>query len=64
MVSFGVEGMMCEHCKKRVEDSLKAVSGVLSAEANLEAKKVDVETDGSVDEETLKAAVKAAGYEV
>ena len=63
MISFGVEGMMCAHCKKRVEDALKAIEGVVSAEADLDAKKVTVEADG-VSEETLKAAVKDAGYEV
>jgi Cu2+-exporting ATPase len=59
-----VNGMMCAHCKKRVEDALKAVSGVVSAEADLEKKNVSVETDGSVSEDVLKAAVKEAGYEV
>ena len=64
MISFAVNGMMCAHCKKRVEDTLKAIDGVISAEADLEKKSVSVETDGSVSEDTLKAAVKEAGYEV
>lgn len=64
MITFAVNGMMCAHCKKRVEDALKAVSGVVSAEADLEKKNVSVETDGSVSEDVLKAAVKEAGYEV
>ena len=64
MITFAVNGMMCAHCKKRVEDALKAVSGVVSAEADLEKKNVNVETDGSVSEDVLKAAVKEAGYEV
>ena len=64
MITFAVNGMMCAHCKKSVEDALKAVSGVVSAEADLEKKNVSVETDGSVSEDVLKAAVKEAGYEV
>ena len=64
MISFTVNGMMCEHCKKRVEDTLKAIDGVVSANADLEAKKVSVETSREVDIDTLKAAVKGAGYEV
>ena len=64
MISFTVNGMMCEHCKKRVEDTLKAIDGVVSANADLEAKKVSVETSKEVDIDTLKAAVKGAGYEV
>jgi len=64
MISFKVEGMMCEHCKKRVEDALKAVSGVTFAEADLEGKKVTVEAGENVTEEMLKKAVTDAGYEV
>ena len=64
MISFAVNGMMCAHCKKRVEDTLKAINGVISAEADLDKKCVSVETDGSVSEDALKAAVKEAGYEV
>ena len=64
MISFAVNGMMCAHCKKRVEDTLKAINGVISAEADLDKKCVSVETDGSVEENALKAAVKEAGYEV
>lgn len=63
MISFAVNGMMCAHCKKRVEDALKAVDGVVSAEADLDKKTVNVETNGSVSEDVLKAAVKEAGYE-
>ncbi len=64
MISFTVNGMMCEHCKKRVEDTLKAIDGVVSANADLEAKKVSVETSKEVNIDTLKVAVKGAGYEV
>ena len=64
MISFGVEGMMCEHCKGRVENALKEISGVTSAVADLEKKSVTVEADASVSEQALKDAVVAAGYKV
>jgi copper ion binding protein len=64
MISFGVEGMMCEHCKGRVENALKEISGVTNAVADLEKKSVTVEADASVSEQALKDAVVAAGYKV
>ena len=56
-----VEGMMCAHCKARVEQALKAVAGVEHAEADLDAKIATV--TGTADRAALVAAVKAAGYE-
>ncbi len=63
-VVFAVEGMMCEHCKAHVEKALLGVSGVRSAVADLEKKSVSVVAKTSVSEDTLKAAVIAAGYRV
>lgn len=57
-----VEGMMCEHCKKRVLGAVLSVEGVKSAEVNLKKKKVAVY--GTADINAVKAAITAAGYEV
>ena len=57
-----VEGMMCEHCKKRVSEAVKSVSGVESVEVNL--KKKTVEYSGDADIAAVKAAITAAGYSV
>ena len=56
-----VEGMMCAHCKMHVEQALKKVPGVESAEASLEGKSAVV--TGRAERAALIAAVKAAGYE-
>ncbi len=61
-VNFSVEGMMCEHCKAHVEKALLDVKGVKSATADLASKSVTVVVKDSVSEDTLKAAVVAAGY--
>ena len=63
MISFTVNGMMCAHCKKHVEDALMDIDGVVTAVADLDAKKVNIETDREIDVEKLKEAVKKAGYE-
>lgn len=57
-----VEGMMCHHCKARVESVCKAVAGAVDAVVDLEAKQVTVIGQASVDE--LKKAITDAGYEV
>ncbi len=57
-----VEGMMCVHCKARVEQVCKAVAGVTDAVVDLQKKTVTVSGKASVD--MLKKAIVDAGYEV
>ena len=57
-----VEGMMCTHCKARVENVCKVVAGTVDAVVDLQAKQVAVTGTASV--EALKQAIVAAGYEV
>ena len=57
-----VEGMMCTHCKARVESVCKAVPGVLDAVVDLQAKSVTV--TGAADIAAVKKAITDAGYEV
>lgn len=59
-----INGMMCMHCVKHVDDALRAVSGVTDVKVDLETKTAVVTTDGSVSDEALISAVKQAGYEV
>lgn len=59
-----IEGMSCMHCVGAVTKELKAVSGVKNLTVDLKKKSAFVETDGSVADETLRAAVEEAGYEV
>lgn len=57
-----IHGMMCEHCKMHVEKALNAIDGV-SAVVDLEGKKAEVVLTADVSDETLKKAVRDAGYE-
>lgn len=59
-----VEGMMCAHCKARVEGALTAIEGVKSAEVNLDANTATVIAWHTVSAEELVKAVTDAGYEV
>ena len=57
-----VEGMMCPHCKARVETVCKAVEGAVDAVVDLAQKQVTV--TGNADVALLKKAITDAGYEV
>ena len=57
-----VEGMMCPHCKARVEAVCKETAGVQDAVVDLQAKTVTV--TGNADIEILKKSITEAGYEV
>lgn len=57
-----VEGMMCPHCKARVESVCKNVPGATDAVVDLQQKQVTV--SGSADIVALKKAITDAGYEV
>lgn len=57
-----VEGMMCMHCKARVEKICKAVPGTLDAVVDLAAKTVTV--SGEPDIAAVKQAINDADYKV
>ena len=57
-----VEGMMCSHCKARVEKACKSVPGTVDAIVDLEAKTVTV--TGTADVAALKQAITDADYQV
>lgn len=59
-----IQGMSCSHCSNRVEKALSGLDGVSSAQVDLEAGTAAVTLSKAVPDETLKAAVTDAGYEV
>jgi Cu+-exporting ATPase len=64
-VTLNVTGMTCASCVSHVEEALKEVPGVLSANVNLASEKATVEYDtAQTDIEAMRAAVEDAGYGV
>jgi copper chaperone len=61
-ISYSVPTIHCGHCKRAIEDEVSSVSGVRSAEADLETKLVTVHGD-NLDDAALRAAIADAGYE-
>lgn len=58
-----VEGMTCNHCRKRVEDALNAIDGV-QATVDLQEQKAFVKLDKAVSDTMLAGAITEAGYTV
>lgn len=58
-----IDGMMCRHCQKHVNDALINVEGVRDVVVSLEKKNAVMTVADSVSDEALKQAVKEAGYE-
>ncbi len=59
-----IEGMCCEHCAKRVENALSAVSGVVSADVKLKKKAAVVRSREEIDEAEISKVISEAGYTV
>ncbi|MBS4889133.1 MAG: heavy metal translocating P-type ATPase [Anaerococcus vaginalis] len=58
-----VNQMSCNHCKNRVEEILKNISGIENAEVNLDEKLAEVDYFGAIDENEIKEKINNAGYE-
>jgi copper chaperone len=62
-----IEGMKCEHCAKKVSDSLKHIKGVKKVDINLDEKmaivKANVKDESTLIEE-MKNEIQSFGFEV
>lgn len=61
---YTVEGMTCNHCVHHVSMALSEVEGVKDVKVSLAEKSALVNSEDSVQFETLKAAVEEAGYKL
>ncbi len=61
---FGVRGMTCASCVRRVERALTSVEGVAAASVNLATEQATVDVPAGVDVEALRVAVDRAGYDL
>ncbi len=59
--TYSVPGVSCGHCKQAIETELAGVTGVASAEVNVDAKTVTVH--GNADNTAIVAAIDEAGYD-
>ena len=59
-----IEGMMCKHCVKHVNDALSKMNGVTNVVVSLEDNKADVTMDREISMDEFKKVITDAGYEL
>jgi copper ion binding protein len=62
-LTYAVPGMSCEHCRMAITEEVDKVEGVKSVDIDLDKKLVTVRGEG-VQDETVRAAIGEAGYEI
>jgi copper chaperone CopZ len=62
--SYSVSGMSCGHCESAVTKEVTAIPGVTSVTAVAKTGLLTVAAERQLDEETVRAAVDEAGYEL
>ena len=61
---YTVEGMTCNHCVHHVTVALNEVEGVKDVKVSLAEKSVLINSEDSVNFETLRSAVEEVGYKL
>ncbi|WP_303817657.1 heavy metal translocating P-type ATPase [Selenomonas ruminantium] len=59
-----IEGMMCAHCQKHVNDALSKMDGVTAVEVNLEAGTAKVTAEREIPQAEFAQVITDAGYEL
>ncbi len=59
-----IEGMMCAHCQKHVNDALAKMDGVTAVEVNLEAGTAKVTAEREIPQTEFAQVITEAGYEL
>ncbi|MFZ3557671.1 heavy-metal-associated domain-containing protein [Streptomyces sp. BH055] len=61
---YEVKGMTCGHCEGAVAGEISELDGVTSVQASAATGEVTVVSTTPLDEESIRAAVDEAGYEL
>lgn len=63
-INIKVDGMMCQHCVKRVHDTVLKNKNVKSCNVSLETKDVEIVYDGDISLEEIEKDIENQGYTV
>ena len=61
---YRVTGMTCGHCVNAVTTALTKLDGVRDVAVNLDSGVVTLSSDVALDDDSVRAAVDEAGYEL
>ncbi|WP_026877364.1 heavy-metal-associated domain-containing protein [Jiangella gansuensis] len=62
--TYTVVGMTCGHCVSSVREEVGRIDGVTQVDVNLASGAVDVTSDAPLTDDTVRAAVEEAGYQL
>lgn len=62
--NFTVTGMTCDHCVTSVTEEVSEVAGVTEVDVDLASGLLTVTSDGPLDTDAIRSAVRDAGYGV
>lgn len=61
---YTVSGMTCDHCVNAVRTEVGAIDGVKGVDVDLGTGQVRVTSDQPLQDDTVRAAVEEAGYQL
>lgn len=64
MKKIYINGMQCEHCKKRVEKALLSIDNIKEVEVSLEEKCVNIKYNIEVEDSKIIETIENIGFEV
>lgn len=56
--TISIEGMHCEHCAKKVENTLSSIEGINKVKVNLSKKEAIITSKSIIDDQTIKDSFK------
>ncbi len=59
-----IEGMMCEHCKMKVERALSELNGVSKVKVNLKNKTATIYSTKSISNDDIKNSISKLDYKI
>ena len=62
--TYNVTGMTCDHCVRSVTTEFEKLGGVTGVNVDLPTGAVTVTSDAPLDDESVRAAVDEAGFEL
>lgn len=63
-IELNVEGMMCQKCENRIENSLAMLDGVKNVKASRMDKKVVIDAEDNVNQDEIVKRIEDLDYEV
>lgn len=59
-----IEGMHCEHCAKKVENTLKNIEGIDKVKVNLSKKEATIYSKIEIDNQTIQDSFKELDFKI